>query len=511
MKRGGWVVAAVAASVLQFACSNDQDAGRRFRAERDLWHADQDYRQLTVRPRDVKKEQWLALARRYEEIAERHEQGLGSPGSGAASREGVHAVAARALFTAAQLYGGNGDSTRVDQIFERMATHFAGVPAVAGEVALAQGRIAESRGQLGKAADLYQAVVDRVKPDPQNAGAAGVVVNLPIMVARLRTQAAGATPATGGHPYYDAARAYYERTARESEEVRTRFEAQARLADIAADQGDWSGALAAMRTLEEQLKATDSPPRDPAEVRMSMAVIQARATGSPEQAQATLASILSDYPNSPILPQVLHSLALNAQERGEVGEALGYLDRLSTEYKDNTQAVAQALLTRARILESRNRWGEALDAYRSVTAQYPLTEPALAAPLEIAAHYNRVQDEAAATMALEQAAQHYRDFVTKYPPGPLTGLAREQLAKALTLQEKYDEAITELVSLGADTAPSRGSVALLTAAAGLAYREMSDSLKAAEILERMGKAYDGSEIGVWATKEAARLRGASQP
>ena len=67
-----------------------------------------------------------------------------------------------------------------------------------------------------------------------------------------------------------------------------------------------------------------------------------------------------------------------------------------------------------------------------------------------------------------------------------------------------------MVSLAQDLAPARISVTLFTAAANLAYRELSDSLQAADILERMGKTYEGSQIGQWASDEAARLRGTKQ-
>jgi hypothetical protein len=99
------------------SCSRDQDAGRRYRAERELWQADFQQRELSVRPRDVKKEQWLALAGRYEGIADRHTRGLGAASSNSQSRQGLQAVAARALYSAAQLYGANGEdrkSTRLN-------------------------------------------------------------------------------------------------------------------------------------------------------------------------------------------------------------------------------------------------------------------------------------------------------------------------------------------------------------------------------------------------------------
>ena len=174
-------------------------------------------------------------------------------------------------------------------------------------------------------------------------------------------------------------------------------------------------------------------------------------------------------------------------------EALGYLDRLTTDYKSSPEVAAQGLLTRARILESRDRWGEALETYRSVPAQYPLTEQALLAPLEIAAHYDRVGDQAAAETALEQAERRLpglRDEVSSGSADELCAATTGQGAHAAEEIRRGDHG-----NGVAGAGPGAGSDqrrCCLTGAADMAYRELSDSLKAADILERMGKTYEGS-------------------
>ena len=502
MRRPAVLLSLVFVALVVASCGVDRNAGERFRAERELWQANWEYQRLSVRPQDVNESQWTALAQKYEAIAGRHPKGSGPVGGG--ERQTTQTVAARALFTAAQVYATLRDSTRVDQIFQRMAEDYGQLPAVAAEVALARGRIAESRRQFTEAADFYQTVVDQVEPKPDAAGVAGMVIELPLVVARLRTQAAKGASAAA---YYAPAQAYYERMVREHPGNMIQFASQAKLAEIAADGGDWKKATQALRSLEAQLRQLDSPPRDPADVRFAIAGVLNRTGASPDSVHAVLASVLSDYPKATILPRVLQALAVNADQRDQVEEALGYLDRIATENKDAIDDASKALLTRGRILEKRDRWQEALSTFRAIPTQYPLTEAALTAPLEIAGHYARIKDKSAETTALSQAERDYRDFLTKYPPGPVSIFARAQLVQTLILQKNLDSAITEMVSLGEAMAGSPRSASILLGAAQMAYTELSDTLRACTILDRVGELYKSADVGKWASNEATRLRG----
>lgn len=489
-------------AVMVASCGLDRDAGERFRAERELWQANWEYQRLSVRPQDVTESQWTALAQKYEAIAGRHPKGSVAAGGG--EQQTIQTVAARALFTAAQVYGTLRDSTRVDQIFQQMAQDYGQLPTVAAEVALARGRIAESRRQFTDAADFYQTVVDRVEPKPEAAGVAGMVLELPLLVARLRTQAAKGVSAA---MYYAPVQAYYERMVRENPGNMIQFASQGKLAEIAADEGDWRKATRALRDLEAQLRQLDSPPRDPADVRFAIAGVLNRTGVSPDSVHAALASVLTDYPKAAILPRVLQALAVNADQRDKVEEALGYLDRIVTENKEAIDDGSKALLTRGRILEKRDRWQEALSTFRTIPTQYPLTEAALTAPLEIAGHYARLKDKPAETTALGQAERDYRDFLTKYPPGPMSIFARAQLVQTLILQKNLDAAVTEMVALGEAMGGSPRSASIFLGAAQMAFTELSDTLRACTILDRVGKLYASAEVGKWASTEATRLRG----
>jgi TolA-binding protein len=501
MKRGALLISLL---LMGASCSRDLDVGRRYHAERELWRANWEFRNLSIRPQDVSDAQLAGLAQKFEGISERIMSAKGS-GSRSATGDEVQTLAARALFAAAQVHAMLHDSTRVEQILSQVAQDFGHLPQVGGEVALAQGMIAENRGQLRQAADFYQAVVERLAPQPGDAGPAGMVLDLPLQIARLRARDKNATP-DDAQTNYGLARAYYQRLLREHAGDVIGIESQVRLAQLAADLRDWDTAISALRDVESQVSAMDEPSRQPCEVRFAISGYQRLAGEDLEAVRRTLESILADYPKCKIAPQVLLALCANANSRDQVEEALGYLDRIIRDYRDDEQSAPEALLVRARLLASRDRWREALEILRALPSRHPMSEQALVAPLEIVQHYRGVEDAEATAGALEQAERDYRGFLAKYPPNRLTAFARQRLIDTLILQKKFDLAVTEYVSLADDLRGSPLGASLLVTAAEVARNDLANPARAAGILEHIAESYPKEEVGRWAAGEAARLR-----
>jgi len=489
------------------SCAGDRDVGRRYRAERALWLADREYESLMIRPQEVATEQWAALARAYEAIGQRY-AGTPAVARGEVAHREMQTVAARALFAAAQVHSRMLDSTRMDTVYMQIARDFAHLPEVAAEVALARGRLAELRGEFARAADLYQTVVDAVAPQYEGKAIARRVLDLPLLIADLRARS---SPDGDRRAPYAAARPYFERIAREGSEERVRLEALARLADIAVGLQEWQEAIAILERLEARLAQLDDPPREPCDVRFAISGVQKRAGASPVSVGATLTRLLEDYPDCGIATAVLAALARNAAERDQIDEALGYLDRITAEHKEDVDAASQALLARAQLLDGAGRWPESREGYRALMFQYPISDAALAAPLEIWQHYGRLGDAAAGAAALGEAEAHYRDFIARYPPGPLTHQARERLAQTLLLERKYEQAVTEMTSLGEDLRGQPRGLALLMTAAQVASAQLSDPARTAVILARVAEVYPRTEAGRWAAQEAARLQGTTSP
>ena len=498
-----WGLLLVPVALLVTSCGMDPSDGERYMAERALWRANREFQSLSIRPQDVREDQWKALAQRYEAIADRFGRPSQSAEKGTA-REETQTLAAVALFTAARVHAALHDSTGMEMIYERMACDFEHQPEVAAEVALARGSLAEREGDRARAAEFYQAVVDRVAPEPDAPGIAGMVLELPLRIARLQ---AGNSPSSADPQAYAAARAYYDRLVTGGSSDLVRADAQARLAEVHTDLGEWRQAIRVLRDLEPRLRTLDKPPREPAMARIGIYNVQRRAGVDPDSIRINLQSILTDYPDSRMGWQALMALAVNANERNQVDEAVGYLDRIVNEKMTNEEAMAQVLLSKGRLLESRGRWPQALEALRSLSAEHLVSEAGLTAPLEIASHYRRIGDDEALKAALAQAEQQYRDFISGYPDTPYSALAREQLAQTLALQKNYGGAVDELVNLGEKlNGTPRGGV-LLVQAAGMAARELADTARAATILDRVHELYANESVGSWAASEASRLRG----
>ncbi len=490
--------------LLVAGCGSDGDIGRRYRTERGLWQANWEFRNLAIRPQDVGDAQWAALARRYEGIAGKVARTT-VDGEVADAREQMQVLAAQALFAAARIHGQLGDSTRAEEVFRRMAEDFSHLPQVSAEVALAQGNRAESRGRFLEAAASYQSVVDAITPRPGEAGAAGMVIDLPLRIAQLRAREER-SPRGDMAKHLAPARAYYERLLAEHDEDLIQVESMDRLALVAANLRDWDNAIRHMRDLETHILAMDRPPRQPSEIRVAIARFQREAGAGHDEVRRTLESVLADYPGCDLMPQVLLALSENANERDEVEEALGYLDRIIREFRQDENAAPQALLIRGRLLAERDRWSEAEEIFRTLPAQYPLSEPALLAPLEIAGHYHRAGDTKATADALEHAESHYRDFIRRYPPGPFTLSARNRLIQTLLLMEKHDQAVDEYMSLGNDMQGSMRGIPMMISAARIARHALDDPLRAAEILDRLSEVHPDTDVGLWAAEEAALLR-----
>jgi TolA-binding protein len=494
--------------VFLVAGCGDELVGQRYRAERALWNADQETRRLTIRPSLVTEDQWYGVADLYERIAIDFGSLPVLPDSteeGAASRE-IHIIVARALLNAAQLHSAVRDSIRMLELFEQVATDYADVPQVAAEVALAQGGIAEGGGDWEAAIGAYRRVLDNAAPRPGETGVGAVVMELPVRMARIRANRADASTSKG--PFYEEAILYYKGMSEAYPNTRVDIEARRQLTTVATDLQDWDSAIEELHGLEAILMAVPEPTRDPGEVRFTIAMVQNQDPTKPAKETAgTLQSLLADYPDSPYAPKALLALANQAATEGELEEALLYLDRIRDEYGDNESEASQAMLFRGRVLERNDRWAEALEVFRALPVRHALSEAALIAHMEIVDHYQRVGDEEGMKTALGRAEREYREFIFRYPQGTISFSARRLLAQSLARQERYADAVTELVDLGESLLNTRQGASLMINAAKMAYLDLEDTTMAADILDRVGTLYARAELGRWAIGEATRLRG----
>jgi TolA-binding protein len=494
-------------ALLLVGCASP-DLGKRYRAERDLLAADQRYYALSALPRQPDDAPWRALAGEYADIAARTLPAAdAAPDPGSPLWEQLQEIAARALFTAAQIHAALQDSVRVDQIFQQMATAFAGVPDIAGEVSLSRGRIAESRGELEEAIGCYESVVRDFQPHPGEPGIGGMVLALPLRIARLRAQLAGASHDS---VHYGPARTYYRRLAEDGSAPDVAAEASAHLADIAAELGRWEEAARILQRLEQQLRGLRPRPREPAEVRFAAFEARLHVYTSLDSMQSDIESLAQDYPRHQLAPRARLAMAAELSARGQTEDALAVLDQLLRDSRTSF-VVPDALLAKAQLLERQGRWKEAVSEYRSLLSGHPVSPAALRSHLEIADHYLRAGNDYARMKALDQAQRAYREFLVRYPENPYTVRAWELLIRTLTLQQRHVEAVDEMLRLSERVAGSSKEPQLLVEAARTAATQLGDTSRAIAILQQTAQRLPQTRIGTWSTHEIDRLRRGGAP
>jgi TolA-binding protein len=278
------------------------------------------------------------------------------------------------------------------------------------------------------------------------------------------------------------------------------------MADVAADQNEWDEAASQLKSLEKTLSGMKPPPKDPASARLALAQLQLRSKSPAETVQATLLSLVKDYPESPFVARAELGLAYSYAQSGNTDRALQALDAVAAAKNAPEDLAGQALLLKAQILDHAGKWTEAQQILAALPVDHPLSEAALLAPIEVVRHYERVGDTEGAQAALAKAETAYRDFLSRYPTGPVSILAQEKLARTLTQQKRYDLAVAEFVRLGESLGQHPAGAQYLAAAAQLALQQLGDTTRAAEILDRTATQYANRKVGLWASEEAARLR-----
>ena len=121
------------------ACGGEALIGARYRAERELWHLNEEYRRLDIKPQLVGPDTWRALAVRYEEMAASYEIAPKTATADTVAHE-VRTLVARSLISAAQIRANIGDSLQMHANYTRVLANFQDIPLLVAEVVLAQGR-----------------------------------------------------------------------------------------------------------------------------------------------------------------------------------------------------------------------------------------------------------------------------------------------------------------------------------------------------------------------------------
>jgi TolA-binding protein len=480
-------------------CSGDS-LSTRYRAERDVWRAERELERLNLRPQLTADGEWRALSARFAEVGERYADVPVADGDADAVL--TRTLAAEALGRSAGLLAALGDTTGALTRYAEIEERFAAYDNAAAGAALAAARLRQaSRDFEGAYAD-YGRALQRVEPASGRPGPAGEILRVPLTRARLRAMSGDDALRAGA---YAEARAWYTDLIAAAPGTREEAEARSRLIDLATDERDWAGVVAEMRRLETALRGMEDPPQDPAEVRSGIAEVQRRGLADAALGAGTLRSLVEDYPESRQAARALVALAQYERGLGDPDAALGYLDTFDGRFAEDLDLAPAARLERGRALAAAGRWTAALEVFRSLPVEHPLSEAALDSHLEIVAHYDAEGKAEERGQALDDAEAAYREFLDRYPSERYTPAARERLTRVLLQQRRWKEAVDEMVVLAEALPENPARARLLWDAGRIADERLDDAERASRLFREAARLYPDSELGRDAARRAADL------
>jgi TolA-binding protein len=229
----------------------------------------------------------------------------------------------------------------------------------------------------------------------------------------------------------------------------------------------------------------------------------------PEKAVAMYQRVINDYPDSTLEKDIRLEMGSMYATYGKLTEARKEFDSLMARYPRDVPLCAAAQMALASSYDRIGRTDEAIAVYQKIIAQFPRTTQAMYAYLIIADHYRASGNTAMARKTFEQAIDRYDAFLRSGADNDECAEVLELKATALTMQEKWDDALSTLETLRRQYPSNiRAPVALLKMAV-IYETGKNDKARAEKTCNDFLTTYPSHELGYVAKTMLLRLQAAN--
>ncbi len=308
----------------------------------------------------------------------------------------------------------------------------------------------------------------------------------------------------------EAARVYYEEVARKYPGTETEVVAGIELAKVALRQGRIDDAEALL------VQAQALPAAKPYEgaILFSLGGVRVQRRESAGAAIASFRELVARFPEDTNAPSALIQIGSAMNALGNPDSALAALALVESKYPRDANAGSTARLASARVLAQAGRWTEAVRTLRSLSADYPRTNPGLLAPIEAVSYLEDSGQKEAAQLALRDAAATYERMANELAKdsavrGALVPLALDHLAEANERLGEWQKAVDALLTRAQNFPDRDDSPFAYVRAAGLQELRLHDRAAAIRTLELLTGRYPDLPLARQAEAKIAQLRGAS--
>ncbi len=208
----------------------------------------------------------------------------------------------------------------------------------------------------------------------------------------------------------------------------------------------------------------------------------------------TLNKFIRTYPQSNLAVDADLLVAKLYIVKEEYGQARKQLNLMHGKYAKFPDVCAEAIFYIGVAYEKQDKWESALNQYKKIMAEYPVTLRGLDMPVYIAEHYRTAHQPDKVVSAYQQAAAHYRAVGERYGDSPAGYNAYSLLAQCYLRTQDWQNAINALDLV---LEKFKGKVNLdgaLMEKALIYAQGLKDNQKAKETLEQLKREYPKSNL-----------------
>ena len=195
-------------------------------------------------------------------------------------------------------------------------------------------------------------------------------------------------------------------------------------------------------------------------------------------------SFIARYPKNILAMESKFLIAKLYLAKKEFNQGREQLQQIMSEYKSIPPVCSEALFLIGSSYQLQNNWAQALEQYRKVYRDYPLTERGFEAPMYIAMYYKAKFMPDKMIDTCNEAIAHFRGLMAKYPDPKVAFRAYNYIGSCYVAMKKWPEAVQNLQGMATyfkdklDTGNLYINIALIYA------NELKDAEQAKQVLQK---------------------------
>lgn len=223
------------------------------------------------------------------------------------------------------------------------------------------------------------------------------------------------------------------------------------------------------------------------------------------QAIKTLSEFAAKYPENILAVSADFIISRLYIAKEEYESARMHLRAVLDKYKNSDAISSEITFFIGKSYELQDKWSLALEQYKKIIRDYPVTLRGLDSPVYIAQYYKEKYEPDKMLAAFQEAIKHYRQLSSKYPGTPLAFNALNLAARAHMSIKEWQGAVStfdEIIENYKDKINVSGQ---MFDQVMIYSQELKNKAKALEVLQSIITLYPGTKISQQAEKVKKEL------